>query len=332
MASVITDVVAKELELRTRRQPYASAVVVWAQSPTSGHTGDRALVTVDGQLHGWVGGSCSEPVVTREALAALTDGEPRMLHLGPAETVPSGRPPSGRPGTVAVPVACASEGELEVFIQPNFAAPRVVGVGNAPMVRALAAMSAAVGYDSAVVERGPEGLDLGPVDARSAVVVATFGRYDEDALEAALATDASYVGLVASAKRAATVWGNLRADGMPDDQLARVHAPAGLDLGALSHTEIAVPILADIVPALGSRSEDDTRGGVQSGPGEMPGTQPAASPDEAIDPVCGMTVDRSRTMDRVTYEGVEYAFCCAGCRRRFEADPATALPIGSRGG
>lgn len=310
-AELPADLLAEELSLRAQRRPYASALVVWARSPTSGRAGDRALVTEDGRLDGWVGGSCSEPAVTREAMAALADGNPRMLHLGPPETVPP-----GREGVVAVPVACASEGELEVFVQPHLPVPRIVGVGRAPMLEALATMGRAIGYDAAVVERGPDELTLGTVDARSAVVVGTFGRYDEDALEDALATPAPYVGLVASAKRASTVFENLRDAGARDDQLARVRAPAGLDLGSLEHSEIAVAVLADIVTTLS--------------PARAAAAAPSPPPavGETVDPVCGMSVDRASAADRATYDGVEYAFCCAGCRRRFETDPAAVLSGG----
>lgn len=300
------DLLTEELSLRAERRPYASAVVVWARSPTSGRAGDRALVTEDGRLDGWVGGSCSEPAVTREAMAALADGNPRMLHLGPPETVPP-----GREGVVAVPVACASEGELEVFVQPHLPVPRIIGIGRAPMLEALTTMGRAAGYDAAVVERGHDGLPLDGVDARSAVVVGTFGRYDEDALEVALRTDAHYVGLVASAKRASTVLGNLREAGFREDQIARVRAPAGLDLGHLQHSEIAVAILADIVAGVSS--------------GRSSGAHAPAPVDEGVDPVCGMSVDRARAADRAVHEGVEYVFCCAGCRRHFETDPAAVL-------
>ncbi|MGH3320852.1 MAG: XdhC family protein [Streptosporangiaceae bacterium] len=304
------DLLADELALRTARKPYVSALVVWARSPTSGRPGDRALVTGDGRLSGWVGGSCSEPVVVREALAALADDRARMLHLGPSETVPP-----GREGIVSVPVACASEGEIEVFVEPHLPPFHVVGIGRAPVLDALAAMARAAGYEADVIERGADGLDLAPVGigGRSAVIVATFGRYDEDGVEAALATEAAYVGLVASAKRATTVLGTLRASGAAAESLARVHAPAGLDLGHLTHTEISVAILADVVGTF-------SRGRAAAVPPGYP-----RDPQDAADPVCGMRVSRSEAADRMAHEGVEYVFCSSGCRRRFAADPAGFL-------
>ena len=103
-------------------------------------------------------------------------------------------------------------------------------------------------------------LDLSKVevDARTAVVVATQGHYDEDALEAALATDAGYIGLVASAQRAAEVSRAARGSRRRRRGHARVTAPAGLDLGAIDHAEIAVAVLAELVAL---RAAGELRGG-----------------------------------------------------------------------
>jgi xanthine dehydrogenase accessory factor len=138
--------------------------------------------------------------------------------------------------------------------------------------------------------------------------VATQGHYDEAALEAALATPAAYVGLVASRRRAEAVLGYLRDRGVSDVQFARVHAPAGLDLGRVAHQEIAVAILAELVK---ERAE---------------GALAAAAPaelrmHEAVDPVCGMTVDVASAVYRSTFENTTYYFCSAGCLARFEEDP-----------
>ena len=64
-------------------KPYVLATVVRVERPASTRPGDRALVTPDGGLEGWVGGACSEPIVIREALRALADGEPRLVRIGP---------------------------------------------------------------------------------------------------------------------------------------------------------------------------------------------------------------------------------------------------------
>lgn len=256
------------------------------------------MVTLDGRLRGWVGGSCAEPVVVREALAALAEGTPRLLHLAPP-----GQLPPEREGLVVSPMTCASEGSLEVFVEPRLPAPHLVAVGRSPLVEALATMAGAVGFDVTVYERDGE-VDLAKAGAGpdSFVVVATMGRYDEDAVDAALASGARYVALVASERRAKTVLA-----GVAEEDRARVHAPAGLDLGDLPHIEIAVAILAQIVAEK-----------ARSAPVVVAREQPAT----AIDPVCGMTVEIATAADRYEHEGVTYWFCATGCRRRFERDPA----------
>jgi xanthine dehydrogenase accessory factor len=319
------DLAREEAAFVGSRQPYARVTVVWAASPVSAHPGDAALVTPQGELIGWVGGSCSEPVIVRQAVASLADGRPRLVHLDP-----SGAPVSPREGVVVAPVTCASGGALEVFVEPRLPAPHLVVVGRSPMARTLAAMAQLVDFEVTVVEREDADvhaypgaavvteLDLAKADvaADSFVVVATMGRYDEDALEAALATDAQYVALVASARRSAAVREELAGSGVPDQALARIRAPAGLDLGALPHPEIAVAILADIV------AEKAARGVVSSDAG------PAVEPEQAVDPVCGMTVDPASAAGSAQHDGVTYWFCASGCRRRFEADPAAVLAGG----
>jgi len=299
--------------LAGRREPYARVTVVWARSPVSARAGDAALVTADGRLRGWVGGSCAEPIVVAQALDALADATPRLVHLAPP-----GELPPEREGLVVAPVTCASEGSLEVFVDPRLPAPHLVAVGRSPLVEALATMAGAVGFDVTVYERedgqglsGPGSgvtVDLAKAGAGpdSFVVVATMGRYDEDAVDAALASGARYVALVASERRAKTVLA-----GVAEADRARVHAPAGLDLGDLPHIEIAVAILAQIV------AEKATAAAVVAAP--------RVEPKTAIDPVCGMTVEIATAADRFEHEGVTYWFCASGCRRRFERDPAAFL-------
>jgi xanthine dehydrogenase accessory factor len=317
---VVLDLAKEEAALVGRRQAYARVTVVWSGSPVSARAGDAALVTVDGRLRGWVGGSCSEPVVVQQALAALAEGTPRLVRLDPSD-----EPSPVRESIVVAPVTCASGGSLELFVEPRLPPPHLVALGRSPMVRALAAMAPAIGFEVTVVERD----DIDPVDFPTArvvgeldlakagvgpesfIVVATMGRFDEDALEAALATDARYVGLVASARRAAAVCDALRHAGVAKEHLARVRAPAGLDLGALPHTEIAVAILAEIVA-------------------QKARTSPVVPPvpthaPTAVDPVCGMTVEVPRT-DVAEHEGVTYWFCASGCRRRFLAEPQRFRP------
>ena len=307
--------------LSERGEPFVLATVVWRRAPSSGKEGATALVTTDGRVRGWLGGACAEPTVIREALRALEEGTPRLLFLGMPEELEG----HAREGVVTVPIACQSEGALEVYVEPVLPAPKLVAIGRSPAAITLVKMAASLGWRTALVDDGGDVADhddaahvltrLGDLadvvpDDRSFVVVATQGHYDEDALQAALATPAAYVGLIASARRAEAILGYLRDRGVSDAAIARVHAPAGLDLGRVSTEEIAVAILAEIVAAKAA-------GELAAGPATAP-----AERHEALDPVCGMTVDVAGARYRTTHEGRTYHFCSAGCLQRFEANPA----------
>jgi xanthine dehydrogenase accessory factor len=238
---------------------------------------------------GWVGGACSEPIVVREALRAVAEGAPRLVRIGPPGS-------AGQPGddVVYAESHCASEGTVEVLIEPELPAPLLAVVGDGPAARTLRELAGAISWR--VAEEAHEGAD--------AVVVATMGTRDEEAVAQALALSVDYVALVASARRAAVVLAALREHGVSDAELARVRSPAGLDLGPCTQEEIAVAVLAELVTWRHER------------------TLQAAPPSEAIDPVCGMTVSVEGAAATVEYEGVTYFFCSAHCRAAFLAEPA----------
>jgi xanthine dehydrogenase accessory factor len=193
--------------------------------------------------------------------------------------------------------SCASEGVVEVLVEPQLPEPLLAVVGGSPAAEALARLAPEVGWR--VSRELVSGLD--------AVVVATMGHGDEEVLEPVLAREVGYVGLVASARRAASVLDALRARGVGEEALARVRSPAGLDLGPSSQAEIAVAVLAELVAWRHSRV-----------------VVPAA-PELAVDPVCGMEVAVGAAKETAVHDGRTYVFCAAGCRSRFEADPAAYL-------
>src|SRR5260370_41689822 len=125
-------------ELADGGEAFALAPVVWRQGPSSGKQGSRAIITADGELRGWIGGACAEPTVIREARAAIADGQPRLLLLGPADKFGDAVPD----GMTVVPISCQSEGALAVYIEPVLPAPHLVGVGRAPMAETLTQLAA----------------------------------------------------------------------------------------------------------------------------------------------------------------------------------------------
>jgi xanthine dehydrogenase accessory factor len=284
------DVLAEAARLAEAGEPFALATVVSVQRPASARRGDRALVTQDGALRGWIGGACSEPIVIREALRALAEGTPRLVRIGPP-----GTEMAEDEDVICAESTCASEGTVEVLVEPTLPAPLLAVIGNGPAARTLAELARAIGWRvaSELSQRA------------DAVVVASMGTQDEEALADALALHADYVALVASARRAQALLAALRDRGLSEAELARVRSPAGLDLGPCTQEEIAVAVLAELVAWRHARP--------------LPARGPAHA--EAVDPVCGMTVVVEGAPTSL-YEGMTYSFCCDHCRMRFEVDPA----------
>ncbi|MGH8907909.1 MAG: XdhC family protein [Egibacteraceae bacterium] len=315
------DVLEHARELRQRGEAFALATVVWRRGPSSGKQGCRAVVTASGKVYGWIGGACAEPTVVLQARRALAEGSPRLVFLG----TPGELEAAAREGMTFVPISCQSEGALEVYIEPVEPKPHVVVVGRSPMANALVQMAQAIGWRTVLMDpdggdaedhpsagRVVRGLDFGAAEVgeRSIVVVATQGHHDEDALEQAMAAGPAYIGLVGSRQRGASVLGCLADRGLPKQAIERVRVPAGLDLGRVSHREIAVAILAELVRL---RAAGELAGGVSA---------KIAEPEEAVDPVCGMTVEIISARHRVDHEGATRYFCCPACRKAFEKDPA----------
>jgi xanthine dehydrogenase accessory factor len=280
-------------------------------------------------VFGFIGGACAEPVVIREARHILAEGVPRLIFLGTPDELES---VAVREGISHVPMSCQSEGALEVYIEPVVPKTHLVVIGRSPMVEALVEMGQAIGWRTVLVD--PDGgsaeshpsahhvvsqLDLkaAGVDERSLVVVATQGHHDEEAVEQALIAGPAYVGLVGSRPRGKSVLEFVESRGLSEEALARVKVPAGLDLGRVSHREIAVGVLAELVKLRAS--------------GELVGGVTPQMPDmvEAVDPVCGMTVEVESARHTVEHDGTTYYFCAPGCARAFKKDPDAFIGSGT---
>jgi xanthine dehydrogenase accessory factor len=225
-------------ELAAAREPFVAALVVRAQRPSSVSAGDCGLVRADGSIEGFVGGACAETSVRLHALRALETGEPLVLRIVPGD---EGGP--SEEGAVTVQNPCLSGGALEIYLEPSLPVPRVGVVGETPIALALVSLGERLGYDVAT----------GASDEDVAVVVASHGRGEEEALEAALLAGVPYVGLVASRRRAPAVLEELRGR-VPDADVDRIRTPAGIDIGARTAEEIALSILAEIVSSRRARA------------------------------------------------------------------------------
>src|SRR4051812_42055398 len=332
---------ARAAELEAEGRPFVLATVVAVARPTSARPGASGIIHADGTIEGWVGGSCAQPVVVREALHALGDGQPRLLRLS------KDSPAEGRraDGIIELVMTCHSGGTLEIYVEPHLPAPVLWVSGTTPIAGALVTLGAAAGWrvsvfdpvadaeDFPAAERVGQETWLGRVDpdASPYIVVATQGVWDEEALAAALRRNASYVGLVASPTRANVVRQWLRDEtGLAEERLAALRAPAGIDLGAETPEEIALSILAELVQVRRGRAPFVAAPGPATLSGDGPAfavqaLQPVVDDIVLVDPVCGMTVDRATARHLAEHEGTVYAFCSIGCRTRFIREPAVFL-------
>ncbi len=319
------DVLDQMKQMRDEGQAFVLATVVRVEKPTSARPGAKAIISADGELSGWIGGSCAEPTVRREAAAALEDGQVRLLRLCPPEKMGL----SPQEGVEEVKLTCMSGGTLEIYLEPYVPAPHLVVIGHQAAAQALAQLGKGMDFTVTAAgevseERFPtadrriETLDFSQIEFKPNmyVVVASHGNYDETALQAALPSRAPYVALVASKKRAEAVRTYLREAGLAEEQIARLKFPAGLDIGAVTPSEIALSILAEIVQA---RRRGKPR--LQLAQPELHAEKPAT----AIDPVCGMTVDVANARYTHVHAGQTYYFCAARCQQQFEHDPAKYL-------
>lgn len=281
--------------LRSGRVPFVHATVVRSQVPASAHAGDDAIVLADGSIEGFVGGQCAENSVRTAALGALADGESVLLRVLPESEVAF--PDS--PGARVVVNPCLSGGALEIFLEPMLPPPLVEVVGSTPIADALVEIVGLLGYASG------RSLPGTVPEQAAAVVVASHGRDEHEALRAAIDAQVGYIALVASRRRGAAVLDEL---GLSGEQRSRISTPAGLDIGARTAAEVALSIMAEVVAAVRAR-----------GPGPAPAPRPCAV--QAIDPVCGMTVTVLPDTPSLLVGEQTFWFCNPHCRERYAATP-----------
>src|SRR5919107_3581139 len=293
-------------ELAGGERPFALVTVVRTEPSTSARIGDRAIVFADGSLDEWVGGGCIGPTARKEALASLEEGVPRLVRVTPDTA-------AAQPGVRMARMTCASEGTADLYVEPFLPRPTLVVAGDSPVTATLAAIASPLGFRFLAVDAAtgldPEAI---PHPRDTWLVVATFGEFDEDAVEAGVRLNLPYVGLVASERRAGDILSELRARGLEDGELSVVRSPAGIPIGASGQEEISLSIMAEIVSL-----RVKLRPGLS---GDEP-AEPTIQQEEATDPVCGMTVEVAGARHLVTYGGRDYYFCCPACKRAFEAEP-----------
>jgi len=285
------DLLAAAQRLQQQDQPYALVSVVRAQAPTSARPGDKAVVTADGIVHGWIGGGCAQPTVLRTVRQALIDGRARLIRIAPAEEGEVRDVHEVLGDVLKFGMACHSGGTLELFIDPMLPRARLTVIGDSPVAVALAGLAPRVGLQVTVIAHGADAQrfpDAGQVIASddadtvaaqaapgSFVVVATQGRRDVQGLRAALALRARQVSFVASARKAQVLRESLIEAGQDADAVRAIISPAGQPIGAQTPEEIALSVLAAVVAARRSPAQDS------SAPADAVVTASSATADSA---------------------------------------------------
>ena len=299
-------------EMAGGEAPFALVTVVRTEPATSARVGDRAVVHPDGTIEGWVGGGCIGPTARREALAALEEGEPRLVRITPDTA-------AAQPGVRMSQMVCASEGTADLYVEPFLPRPTLVLAGDSPVTSTLAAIAPPLGFRLVRVNSMEElTTEAVPYPRDTWMVVASFGVFDEEAVEAGVRLGLPYVGLVASQRRAERVLQELRERGLGDEALSVVYSPAGLPVGFGGQEGISLSIMAEVFslraklrPPTGNEATSHTS-------------------TEATDPVCGMAVEVESARHATKHGGQSYYFCCPGCKRSFEKEPEKYALVGSR--
>jgi xanthine dehydrogenase accessory factor len=254
-------------------EPFALATVVRTVAATAAKAGAKAVILPDGSMtEGWIGGGCARAAVLKAAKDALTDGKSRLVSVQPPDLLDEQGLKAGeeKGGVRFAKNMCPSQGTMDIFVEPVLPRPQVVICGSSPVAVAVADLARRSGFAVTVCAPAAEQATFGEADRRIEgyalpvgeagqryVVVSTQGRGDEAALLAALALDVDYVAFVGSRRKADVLKAALAERGVTPERLAKLKAPAGLDLGAITPEEIAISILAEIVVA---RRGKDARG------------------------------------------------------------------------
>ena len=303
-------------DLASRREPYALVTVVRAIAPTSAYPGAQAIVLADGTLHGWIGGGCARDVVIGAAQAAIAAGEPKLVRIS-NDRIQSDEDIEQHA------MGCASNGTIELFIQPRSTRSALCVLGSTPAAEEARFLA--------------RRLDIGLADTPDQApitLIATQGEGDEEALERALNSSATNVLMIASSRKAERLRAVMRMRGIDESRLARLCVPAGPDAGARTPGEIALVSIVGVLAILRGRPVVRTQVQSQASDGPAPDevqaspvTSLEAAGDRFVNPVCGVAVSRINPMHVETYEGVAYYFCCNGCWVKFRQDPAKYAAI-----
>ena len=320
-----SDILDQAGQLRDEEEPFVLATVVAYKNPQSAKPGSKAIIRSDGTVTGWVGGGCVQPIVLREARKVLQAGKPKLLSISPDSAHDDWK------GVESFRMTCEGGGSLEIYLEPVLPKPELLIVGRSPVAEIVSQLGRLLDFKICLADpqannkQFPEVdlilTDLSVVRSRineaSFVVVATMGNGDEEGLQAVVGATPTYLGLVASEKKARSLFEYLREKGATDEQIAAIKCPAGLELGGETMPEIALSVMAEITQVRRAR-ESSTRSV------DLPLMNAAVAAEAnsiATDPICGMTVDVPNARYTSVFESTVVYFCCLKCKETFDRSP-----------
>lgn len=332
------EILLRELRLGSEDKPFVVVGVLRTEGPTAIKAGNKAIILSDGSVDGWIGGHCTEDEIVSNALSCLKDGTSRFLNL----------------------TTCQG-GRMDVYLEPYLPKRKLIVFGHVPIVEALAHLGNVLNFNVTVVDRRaskdrfPDADNvLNAFEDRSSsgesntnnsqtyAVIATMGEFDVDHVLTLCKMNVPYIGVVAGKRRASEIFSYLRLKKVPEDQIQRVKAPAGIYIRAVTAEEIALSIMAEIVEIARNQNDRDPReyarksstagstlgtlsiAGSSSGGGAVSKSATVEEEEEEIfvDPVCGMTVEPSSSgYYSKTKDGRMIYFCCEECKESFDSSP-----------
>lgn len=310
---------------RGDEQPYVLATVVAYKSPQSAKPGSKAIIRSDGSMTGWVGGGCVQPIVLREAKKVLETGKPKLLSISPESAHEDWK------GVESYLMSCEGGGSLQIYLEPVLPKPELLIVGRSPVAQVVSELGRLLDFKVCVAD--PQATheqfsdvdliltDLSMVRSRisetSFVVVATMGNGDEEGLEAVVGSNPRYLGLVASEKKASSLFEYLRDKGATEEEIAIIKCPAGLELRGETLPEIALSVMAEITQVRRDKRET-AASSVPLPVMQKASAEAAAGPHEAFDPICGMVVNRENARYTSVLDNKTFYFCCLRCKEAFD--------------
>ncbi len=245
--------------LRCEGERFCVVTIIRTADSTSARPGAKAVITLDGDLHGFVGGGCVTGAVRRGALECLETNDPKMIRIMPKDSVVSAVDVDG---VQLHKSSCPSGGTIEVFLEPMQAPRTLLICGASPIAQAILPFAKGLGY-SVVVAALPEDqekitgaakylddfqIDELKLSKNDAAIVATQGKRDRDALRAVINSDAGYIGMVCSRRKLASLKNAIIGETQSTSHgFARLHAPAGLNIGAVGPEELAMAVTSEII-------------------------------------------------------------------------------------